>query len=207
MAVRVLIVDDYTMPRIVFEQVIAGNKRFELAASLPSAEQAVAFCEENPVDLILMDIVMINGISGLEASRRIKEKHPEIKIILVTSMPEVTFLRRAREIGIESFWYKEVQERPILEVMNRTMDGESVYPETTPETMLGNIKSTELTPRELDVLRELTGGLTNQEIAQKMNVSVQAVKMHVTNMLQKTGFQSRLELALHARIEGIVIKE
>ena len=207
MAVRVLIVDDYTMPRIVFEQVIAGNKRFELAASLPSAEQAVAFCEENPVDLILMDIVMINGISGLEASRRIKEKHPEIKIILVTSMPEVTFLRRAREIGIESFWYKEVQERPILEVMNRTMDGESVYPETTPETMLGNIKSTELTPRELDVLRELTGGLTNQEIAQKMNVSVQAVKMHVTNMLQKTGFQSRLELALHARIGGIVIKE
>ncbi len=207
MKAKVLIVDDYTMPRTVFEIAIEKSHCFELAASLSSAEAAVAYCNENPVDLILMDIVMISGISGMEASRRIKEAHPGIKIILVTSMPEVTFLRRAREIGVESFWYKEVQEMPILEIMKRTMDGESIYPEAAPATKLGNIPSSDLTPRELDVLRELTGGLTNQEIAAKMNVSVQAVKMHVTNMLQKTGFQSRLELALHARIEGIVIKE
>ena len=207
MVYRVLIVDDYMMPRIVFEHAIKGSKKYELAASLPSAEEAVEYCEENPVDLILMDVVMVNGLSGMDAARRIKETHPEIKIILVTSMPEVSFLQRAKEIGVDSFWYKEVQELPILNVMDRTMAGENVYPENTPETMLGNIPSSELTPRELDVLRELTGGLTNQEIAEKLNVSVQAVKMHVTNMLQKTGYQSRLELALHARIEGIVIKE
>ncbi|MCR5477065.1 MAG: response regulator transcription factor [Lachnospiraceae bacterium] len=116
-------------------------------------------------------------------------------------------MERARSIGVESFWYKEVQERPILEVMERTMAGESVYPDHTPVVELGNTVSTELTDRELDVLRELTDGASNKEIADSLGISERTVKMHINNMLAKTGFRSRLELAIKARTGGIVIHD
>ena len=90
MSYRVLVVDDYMMPRTVFESVIRNSDQFTLAASLSSAQEAVTYCRNNRVDLILMDVVMMEGMNGLEASRQIKSFRPGTKIILVTSMPEVS---------------------------------------------------------------------------------------------------------------------
>ncbi len=100
-----------------------------------------------------MDVVTRNGESGLDAAARIKRAFPQIKIIIVTSMPECSYLSRAREIGVESFWYKEEQRESLLDVMERTMAGESVYPDATPELQLGLASSYEFTDRELEVLR------------------------------------------------------
>ena len=130
-----------------------------------------------------------NGESGLDAAERIKRAFPQIRIIIVTSMPECSYLSRAREIGVESFWYKEEQRESLLDVMERTMAGESVYPDATPELQLGLASSYEFTDRELEVLREMTGGDTNQEIAERLHMSVATVKTHILNMLEKTGFQ------------------
>ena len=207
MAYRVLVVDDFQLLRAVFEHAVEMSEEFTLAGSLSSAQAAVTFVEAQAVDLVVLDIVMTEGISGLTAAKQIKERRAETKILIVTSMPEVSFIDRARKIGVESFWYKEVQEQPILEVMQRTMAGESVYPDHTPVVELGNAVSTELTDRELDVLRELTDGASNKEIADILNISERTVKMHINNMLQKTGFRSRLELAIKARTGGIVIHE
>ena len=153
----------------------------------------------------------VNGtaftVSGLEAAKRIKKVSPKTKIIIVTSMPEVSYIKRAREIGVESFWYKEASREPILSVMDRTMAGESVYPDSAPVLTLGNAKSVEFTPKELEVLREMTMGLTNSAIAEKLFIDVTTVKSHVTHMLQKTGFQNRTELAIQARVSGLVIGE
>ncbi|MBR1758231.1 MAG: response regulator transcription factor [Lachnospiraceae bacterium] len=204
---RVLIVDDHAMLRIVFEEIIRKSQNYTLAGSLDLASSAVNFVKIHVVDLILMDIVMSSGINGLEAARQIKKEHPKIKIILVTSMHDVTFLERAKENGVESFWYKEMPERPLLEVMDLTMKGESVYPLKMPDVKIGNIPAADLTTREKEVLRELTAGMTNLEIAKKLGVSIPAVKSHITNMLQKTGFHSRLELAVHAIIDGIIIHD
>ena len=207
MAYRVLVVDDFMMSRAVFENAVAQSPQYELAASLDTAEKAVAYCRERPVDLIIMDVVMTSGMDGLAASGEIKRSCPKVKILLVTSMPEVSYIARAREIGIDSFWYKEIQEQPLLEIMDRTMAGESVYPNATPPVTLGNIVSTELTARELEVLRELVGGASNREIAERLFLSEETVKMHLKNMLQKTGFRSRLELAIKARTGGLVIND
>ena len=155
----------------------------------------------------LWHVVMIDGINGLAAAKKIKDIRPETKIIVVTSMPEVSYIERARQIGAESFWYKEVQEQPILEVMRRTMRGESVYPDSTPTVSLGNAVSTELTERETEVLRELVDGSSNREIAERLGLGERTVKMHIASMLQKTGFRSRLELAVKARTGGLVIPE
>ena len=205
--VNVLIVDDQLVLRQLFTSFLKDSDTYTLAAALSSAEEAVTYCRHHTVDLILMDVVMLKGMNGLEASREIKKIRPQTKIIVVTSMPEVSYLDRAREIGIESFWYKEIQEQPILTVMDRTMAGEHVHPDTTPTLTLGNAKSVDLTPKELEVLREVTTGATDQEIADKLCISAATVRYHIKNLLQKTGYRSRTQLAVRARSEGLVIGE
>ncbi len=207
MAYNVLVVDDFMMSRQVFENAIAMSDDFKLAASLPTASQAVDYVRSMHVDLVIMDVVMTEGINGLAAAEKIKQMRPSIKILVVTSMPEVSYINRAKKIGVESFWYKEVQEQPILEVMKRTMAGEKIYPDNVPVVNLGNAVSTEFTDRETQVLRELVNGCSNKEIADILGISERTVKMHITNMIQKTGFRSRLELAVKARTGGLVIPD
>ncbi len=207
MAYKVVIAEDYRMVREVFTSTVRGSGRYSLAGAFSTAAEAMEYCLSSPVDLVLMDVLIPGSISGLEAARAIKAKCPETKIIIVTSMPELSFLRQAREIGVESFWYKEVQEQPLLEIMDRTMAGESVYPGILPKVTVGNAMSTEFTEREIAVLRELVSGASNREIAANLSITENTVKMHITNMLQKTGFHSRLELAVKARHLGVAIKE
>lgn len=202
---KVAIVDDQNITRQFFSYFIKEADEFELVAALKDGETAVEYCMSHDVDLVLMDIVMVGGINGLEAAKRIKENKPEIKIIIITSMPEVSYMDKAREIGIESFWYKEMQEVPIRSVMERTMNGESIYPDTTPELTIGNAKSVEFTRMEIDVLRELTTGATNKEIAEKLFISPTTVNFHINNLLLKTGYKNRVQLAVKARLEGLVI--
>ncbi|MCR5370446.1 MAG: response regulator transcription factor [Clostridium sp.] len=207
MAYSVLIADDQSMARQLFEMFVKSSENYRLVYSLESASVAYIYCSRFPIDLVLMDVVMSDGVSGLEAAKRIKKVSPKTKIIIVTSMPEVSYIRRAKEIGVESFWYKEASREPILSVMDRTMAGESVYPDSAPVLTLGNARSVEFTPKELEVLREMTMGLTNNAIAEKLFIDVTTVKSHVTHMLQKTGFQNRTELAIQARVSGLVIGE
>ena len=203
---RVLIVDDQRMARQLFESVIAASERYTLAGSIACAADAGPFCAATQVDLVLLDIVFVDSPAGFEAAGAIKRLSPATKIVIVTSMPEVSYLQRARELGVESFWYKEVGEEPLLALMDRTMAGESVYPDVTPQLTLGNASSAELTDRELEVLREMLTGATNGEIAEKLCMSERTVKTHITHMLEKTGFKNRTVLAINARLSGLVIE-
>lgn len=205
MKYKVMIVEDQTMPRELFELRIQASEHFEVAISIDNAAVADIYCLRFPVDLIMMDVVTRDGESGLDAAERIKRAFPQIKIIIVTSMPECSYLSRARKIGVESFWYKEEQRENLLDVMERTMNGESIYPDASPELTLGLASSYDFTERELTVLREITSGDTNQEIADRLNMSVATVKTHILNMLEKTGFRNRTELAVRARESGLVI--
>ncbi len=204
---RVMIVDDQNISRQLFESFIREAEDFELAYSLDTAKVADAYCARGGIDIIIMDVVMADGTSGLDAATRIKKSYPNIKIVIVTSMPEVSYIERAKAIGVESFWYKEVESEPLLSVIRRTMNGERIYPEKTPVIELGMIKSTELTEMELMVLRELTTGAGNQEIADRLIVSVNTIRTHIQHMLDKTGFANRTELAIEARVRGIVISD
>ena len=207
MAYRVLIVDDQKMQRKALEAFLKESELFEVVETLGSAELAVTFCQNTKIDLILMDVVMVNGMGGIEAAARIKKQNPKVKVILVTSMPEVSYLKRAKDAGVDSLWYKEYEEQPILEVMRRTMEGESIYPNTTPEILLGNASSVELTEREIDVLRKVITGATDQEIAEALHISMWTARSHLQHILQKTGYKNRVELAVKARIAGVVIDE
>ena len=195
------------MIREIFESTVERAEGYTLAASFPTAIQALRYVESNGADLVLMDVLIPGSMSGLGAAEKIKAIKPDVKIIVVTSMPELSYERKAREIGVEGFWQKEVQEQPIQEIMDRVMAGETVYPSEQVEVPIGNAMSTEFTKREADVLKELVTGASNKEIAGKLNMGESTVKMHITNMLQKSGYHSRLELALMARHYGIAINE
>lgn len=119
-------------------------------------------------------------------------------------MPDANFLNIARKINVDSFWYKEIQEAPMLDVMIRTMNGENVYPDTSPRVKLGIAYNNEFTSREIDVLRAMTEGLSNPEIAEKLEMSVNTVKYHIYNLMSKTGIESRTKLAIEAAKSGIV---
>ena len=202
---RAAVVDGQRLVRMMIGQILTESGRFEVAASLPRAADAVRFFESQTADLLLMEIMTPGHMDGFAAAERIKTTCPSVKILLMTSVPEVSFLSRARAAGAESFWYKEAENVQLREVVERTLRGESVYPDAAPSVRLGNVSGSSFTKRELDVLRGLVGGMSNKEIADTFGISEGTIKMHVVNMLQKTGFRSRLELAVRAAATGFII--
>ena len=91
--------------------------------------------------------------------------------------------------------------------MDRVMAGEKVYPGTQPNPEFGGVTKADLSDRELEVLRELTRNQTNEEIAEALGISVFTVKRHIQNMLEKTGYKNRVDLAVNARMLGVVVHE
>lgn len=207
MAYRVLVVDDQAMPRQLFENIIKSSDNYELVACIETAKVADMYCARQRVDLILMDVVMNDGSNGLDVAEKIKATYPNTKIIIMTSMPDADFLERARYIGVDSFWYKEVQETTMLDVMDRTMAGENVYPDHPPVVQLGMAKDTDFTSREMDVLRKMVQGYTDKEIADLLGMSYHTVRSHVNSLLSKTGCVSRTELAIRVVKSGLIVPE
>lgn len=205
--VRVVVADDFRLYRQYFEMYVKSSSNYELEMSCSSADQAVEWCKDHTPDLIIMDILMRSGIDGISAAEKIKKQKPSIRIILATSTAESTWEKRALMAGVEGFWYKEYSDTSLLEIMDRVMAGDTVYPSESPNISLGQAARGELTERELDVLRELTAGYTNEGIAERLGISVNTVRFHIQNLLSKTGFESRLDLAMNARADQFVVSE
>ena len=205
--IRVLIVEDDPMARQLLELCVRQSDRYELLPSVESAALAEFCCRTGQVDLILMDVCTALNANGIEAAGKIRRAFPNIKIIIVTGQPECSFIDRAKTAGVDSFWYKSAPAESILDVMARTMAGESVYPDGTPSLQLGNIASEALTERELEVLREVVKGESDAVISEKLHISLRTVKGHIQSMRNKTGFRNRTELAVRARDCGLIISD
>ena len=202
---KVMIVEDDPMARKLIEIFVSDNKNYEIVHSIESAAMAEIYCMTSPVDLILMDVCTAMNANGLDASEKIKKLFPDIKIIIITSQPECSFIDRAHEVGVDSFWYKEPTAENLISTMDRTMAGECIYPTSTPLLKLGDALSVNFTDREIEVLRQLAGGEPDAEIAKNLNITVRTVKSHIQSMREKTGFRNRTELAVRARESGFVI--
>ena len=202
---RVMIVEDQRLASSYLELIIGSSGRYEVVHTVDSAAFADTYVLRGGIDLVLMDVLMADGSDGLEAAGRIKKAAPQTKVIVITSIPEPLWLDRARELGVESFWYKDAPEASILDVMDRTMAGKSVYPDAAPVTKVGLASSDELTDREIDILRALVDGLSNAQIGKQLYLSESTVKTHVQHLLDKTGCANRTQLAVSARASGLVV--
>ncbi len=202
---HVLIVEDQKMVMDSMASYITANENYVLTGGITNASLAEAFCMAHHVDLILMDVCTEHDESGLEAAAVIKKHFPRIKVIIVTSMVECSFISRAKEAGADSFWYKDGTGESFVDIIERTMAGEHIYPERTPEVKLGLTTSSHLTDTELLVLRLLMESANYQEVAEKMGCSERNVRFHLNNMLGKTGYRNRFELCLAVAQKKLII--
>ena len=204
---KVLIVDDDPFARQLLGMFISQSENYEFAGTLVSAALAQASVANRKVDLILMDVCTAMNANGIDAAEAIKKKYPEIKIIVITSQPEYSYITRARAVGVDSFWYKTVVQEEFLTLLDRTMAGERIFPDTTPTLNIGAALSVEFTESELKVLRLVVAGERDQDIAEELGVSINTVRTHLRVMMDKTGIRSRTALAVRVRDAGFVIVE
>lgn len=183
------------------------GKKDYLVHSVGDFQGMEEICRMKRIDLIVTDIDTVKGLNGLEGVKQIKEQFPDIKILIITGQPECSYFGRAKELQIESFWYKTSEEIELLEVIKQTTRGTSVYPRQILSVPIGNIMSSDFSKRELDVLREVVRGSLDSEIAERLHISLRTVKTHIQHMRDKTGFRNRTELAVQARGIGLIINE
>lgn len=200
--VNILLVEGEPMARQLLELMIKQNERFCVVGTVENVMLAEEFCRTQKVDMILLDVVNAKCIA---AAGKIKECYPDIKIILMVGQPEYSYLLRAREAGADSFWYKRYAVEELFDIMERTTAGESIYPTETPPVQLGNIWSSDLSKRELEVLYWLVKGYPDAVIAEKLFITVPTVKSHVQNIKHLTGFRNRTEIAVKVRESGLII--
>lgn len=193
---KVLVIDDQRIAREYMENVVQNGKDYELVGSLSKADLAETVCRRNAVDLVLMDVCTHGTKDGIDATAELRMRFPELKIIVVTSMVEESFIKRAKEARADSFWYKEVSPEDLITVMDATMQGRKIWPDETPAVKLGITTSDDFTETEIKVLRLVCEGLEYSEIAEALHYTKDNVKYHIRNILQKTGYANKTQLAI-----------
>lgn len=202
---RVLIVEDQKMAQENMEAIVQSSEDYILAGTISNAADAELVCMHKPVDLILMDVCTAYDESGIEACAIIKKKHPKIKVIIVTSMAEHTFIEKAKEANADSFWYKDASHNELIDMMERTMKGEYIFPDKTPEVRLGLSSSYELTNAEFEVLRALMQSTGDEDAAKMLGCTKANIRWHVGKILEKTGYRTRTELLIAVAQKNLII--
>ena len=187
-----------------FAEMFRNSDRFNLAGTLRDADQTEYFCSLNSVDLILMDVQTLHGHSGLDAAERIRQRFPSIKVVAVTSLADAGVLKKARQAGVDSLWYKDHGEDEIMDVIERTLAGENIFPDREPNVEIGEAWSDELSETQKNILRLYIRGNSYSAIGKQLFLEEATVKYHMNQMIQKCGFRTKQEL-IAAAIESTVI--
>ncbi len=199
---KVLIVDDHESMSDSLFQALKTTENFIVVGSLKSADHAELYCMKLKPDLIFMDVCTEGGASGLDAIKTIREKYPDIKVIVMSGFDEITYAPRAKEAGAHAFVFKSKSLDYFVKVAKGVMEGESFFPE--PKVIVTSMGEAPLTEREMEVLRLLCKHMTNQEIASELFISEHTVKYHKSNMLAKTGFSKTVDLAFYLISNGLI---
>ena len=192
----ILVEDDLYIQKHLTERLNSDGK-FCLVGVYRDAFEAERYCNGS-VRLILMDVQTQHKHSGLAAAERIKKAFPNIKIVIVTSLVDPEVLAKAKTGAADSLWYKDHGTDELLDVINRTLGGENVFPNTAPAVEMEGTMSDTFSPRQLDILRWYIRGLTYQEIAVKFGISKNGVRWNLDDMVEKGGFPNREALVATA---------
>ena len=195
--IRILLVDDHAGVRSGLSKFLMVNKDLELVAEASDGAEAVQMAGLHKPDVILMDLMM-PGMDGITATREIHQKYPQIKIIALTSFSEQNMVQGALQAGAYGYLQKNVTAADLGNAIRSAYAGRITL---SPEALqvLANagaqphIQGNELTGRERDVLKGMVAGLNNNEIAEKLFISLGTVKFHISNIFQKLGVDSRVE--------------
>ena len=195
--INTILVEDDLYIQKHFAERLKSNDVFRLVGVYRDAFVAEKNCNGS-IQLILMDIQTQHKHSGLAAAERIKKVFPDIKIVAVTSLVDPEVLSKAKSGAADSLWYKDHGTEELLNVIKRTLDGEKVFPSSSPSVEMEKAMSKDFSPRQLDILRLYIRGLTYQEIADKIGISKNGVRWNLDDMVEKGDFESREALVATA---------
>ncbi len=209
--IRVLIADDHAIVRQGLEVLINTQPDMELIAQARDGEEVVQMAQENHPDVIVMDLQMPVK-DGLTAIEEINQLDLDAQILVLTSFPEDAMVISAVKAGATGILLKDSLPEKLLNAIRTVSKGESILHPIVSRKLMEKVRQPSetasledrLTQRELDVLRLLTKGLTNGQIALNLNVSIRTVTTHIRNILDKLHLQNRTQAALYAVEHGIL---
>jgi NarL family two-component system response regulator LiaR len=213
--IRVLIVDDHAVVRSGLGAFLMIYPDLELVGDASGGAEAIRMCEKFHPDVILMDLVM-PGMDGVETTLRVKNISPRTQIIILTSFHQDEFIFPALQAGAISYLLKDVKAKELVEAIRRAARGEAtLHPRIAARVIktFSNLEPEEsnpftaLTERELEVLKLIAKGTSNDKIADQLVISVGTVKGHVSNILSKLHLVDRTQAAAYAWQAGIVRRE
>jgi DNA-binding NarL/FixJ family response regulator len=201
--INIVIVEDQVLLRDALAKIINGQEDMRVAGSVVNADGALALCRELAPDLALIDVVTEGRANGLAAAAAIRREMPEVKIVIMTALPEITFMETARKAGVHSFIYKDSDSEYLLFVLRSTMKGKGTYPGPSDDPIAG----VRFTAGEMAVIRLVCKGKDRQEIAQSLDISEARVKQHFAALLDKTGFDSITKFFVYAVARGFIVPD
>jgi two-component system, NarL family, response regulator LiaR len=208
--IKVMIVDDHEMVRLGMRTYLLTEESIEFMGEAKSGKEAVKLAKLYQPHVILMDLLMEDG-NGIEATKEILTFLTQCKIIILTSYYDDEMVFPAIEAGAHSYLLKTASAEDVTSAIYKAAKGESVISSQVADKMMNRFRPKQrklhedLTVRELDVLKCLGEGMTNQEIAEKLYIGIKTVKTHVSNILSKLGVADRTQAAVYANRNGITI--
>ena len=205
--IRVVLVDDHSLVRLGLKTLINDTPDITVVGEAGSAGEALQTIEELKPDVVLMDI-RLPGEGGLDATRQIVKRYPEVKVVMLTSFADEELVVSAIRAGAVGYLLKQVGNEEVLSGIRLAARGESVMDAATTSRLFARLRATEdkeeqdafrdLTEREMGILYEVGQGKTNAEIAQSLNLSEKTARNYVSALLEKLHLTNRIELATYA---------
>jgi len=205
--IRVLLVDDHEIVRLGLMTLINDQENMEVVGEAGTATEALRAVQELKPQVVLMD-VRLPGEGGIEAARRITERYPESKVVMLTSFADDELVVRAIRAGAVGYVLKQVGNEELLRAISAAARGDALLDPATTSRLLSRVREAErkadenafrdLSDRELEVLAEVTHGKSNAEIGEVLNLSEKTVRNYVSSILDKLTLNNRIELATYA---------
>jgi DNA-binding NarL/FixJ family response regulator len=209
--VRVLIADDQTLFRSGLARLLDSHPDVVVVGEAAGGTEALALCATTEPDVVLMDLRM-PGVDGLAATSQISERHPNVRVLILTGFEADTYVIEALRAGASGYVLKDEEPQAIVSSILAVHAGERVMAGTVARRMLGMINGEKapddfyngLTARELEILKLVGGGAPNKQIAFKMHLSEKTVRNHISNMYVKLCINDRAHAILYAVRKGLV---
>jgi DNA-binding NarL/FixJ family response regulator len=208
--IRVLIVDDHAVVRQGLRIFLDTERDFEVVGEAPDGEEAVRLARALRPDIVLMDLLM-PGIGGTEATRRIRSELDDVEVVALTSVLDDESVVAAVRAGAIGYLLKSAEADDLRRSLRAAAAGQVQLDPAAAARLVREVRSPPaveaLTERESEVMRLLARGLANKEIGRDLRISEDTVKTHVSRILAKLGVQSRTQAVLHAMRMGLVDRD
>ena len=202
--ITVLLVDDHALVRRGFRRLLEDDPSIVVVGEGNNGDEAIRLTKELKPDVVVMDAAM-PGTSGLAATRTIMSSTPNAAILMLSMHAEETLVRQAMAAGARGYILKNALELDLAAAVKRVAAGETVLdPALAQPATLAGERNKRLTPRELEVLQLICDGLSNREIAEKLDLSANTVAVHRANIMNTLGVHKTAELVVYALQNGLV---